>query len=106
MTPAKIKVRGLLIPIFIIGLTIVSRADIVIDWNVIATDAAFAAGKNALEQSRIYAMTHAAIHDALNAIDRRYKPYALDRRGAARAPPRAAVAAAAHDGLVWQRPTR
>jgi hypothetical protein len=102
MTPANIKVRGLLIPIFIIGLTIVSRADVVIDWNVIATDAAFAAGKNALEQSRIYAMTHAAIYDALNAIDRRYKPYALDRRAEPNASPEAAVAAAAHDVLVAQ----
>jgi hypothetical protein len=106
MTPANIKVRGLLIPIFIIGLTIVSRADVVIDWNVIATDAAFAAGKNALEQSRIYAMTHAAIHDALNAIDRRYRPYALDRRAEPNASAEAAVAAAAHDVLVAQLPTQ
>jgi hypothetical protein len=106
MTPVNKKVRGLLIPIFIIGLTIVSRADVVIDWNVIATDAAFAAGKNALEQSRIYAMTHAAIHDALNAIDRRYKTYALDRQAEPNAAPEAAVAAAAHDVLVAQLPTR
>src|SRR5262245_33364984 len=106
MTPANIKVRGLLIPIFIIGLTIVSRADVVIDWNVIATNAAFAAGKNALEQSRIYAMAHAAIHDALNAIDRRYKTYALDRRAEPNASPEAAVAAAAHDVLVAQLPTQ
>jgi hypothetical protein len=106
MTLASKKARGLLIPIFVIGLTIVSRADVVIDWNVIATDAAFAAGKNALEQSRIYAMTHAAIHDALNAIDRRYKPYVLDRRAEPNASPEAAVAAAAHDVLVAQLPTR
>src|SRR2546430_1598553 len=46
-----------------------ARADAVIDWNVIATTNAPAAGKNAIQQSRIYAMTHAAIHDALNAID-------------------------------------
>jgi hypothetical protein len=106
MTPANKKVRGLLIPIFIIGLTIVSRADVVIDWNVIATNAAFAAGKNALEQSRIYAMTHAAIHDALNAIDRRFKTYALDRRAEPNASPEAAVAAAAHGVLVAQLPTQ
>ena len=106
MTPANKKVRGLLIPIFIIGLTIVSRADAVIDWNIIATGAAFAAGKNALEQSRIYAMTHAAIHDALNSIDRRYKTYALDRRAEPNASPDAAVAAAAHDVLVAQLPTQ
>ncbi|HKQ76181.1 MAG TPA: hypothetical protein VJ810_20980 [Blastocatellia bacterium] len=89
---SNVKVRSLLIPIFIIGLTVISRADGVIDWNVVATNAAFAAGKNALEQSRIYAMTHAAIHDALNSIDRRYKPYALDRRAEPGASPDAAAA--------------
>jgi len=34
------KFRNLLIPIFIIGLTVISRADVVIDWNVLATNAA------------------------------------------------------------------
>ncbi len=90
----------------VIGLTAISRADVVIDWNVITTSAAPAAGKNPLEQSRIFAMTHAAIHDALNAIDRRSKPYALDRRAEPGASPEAAVAAAAHDVLVAQLPTQ
>ncbi len=98
--------NGLLISIFIIGLTVVSRADVVIDWNVIATSAAPAAGKNPVEQSRIFAMTHAAIHDALNAIDRRNKAYALNRRAEPGASPEAAVAAAAHDVLVAQLPTQ
>jgi vanadium-dependent haloperoxidase-like protein len=83
-----------------------ARADVVTDWNVIATTNAPAAGKNAIQQSRIYAMTHAAIHDALNAIDRRYKPYALDMHGNPAASPAAAVAAAAHDVLLNELPTR
>src|SRR6266550_7960282 len=83
-----------------------ARADVVIDWNVIATTNAPAAGKNAILQSRIYAMTQAAIHDALNAIDRRYKPYALDMHGNPGASPAAAVAAAAHDVLLHELPTR
>ncbi len=33
---------------------------------------------NPLFESRVYAMTQAAVDDALNAIDRRYRPYALD----------------------------
>jgi hypothetical protein len=47
----------------------------------------------------MYAMMHIAIHDALNAIDRRSRPYALDThvRGAS---PEAAVAAAARGVLV------
>jgi hypothetical protein len=31
-------------------------------------------------ESRMYAMMHIAIHDALNAIDRRFQPYAFDKR--------------------------
>jgi hypothetical protein len=47
-------------------------------------------------QSRIDAMIHAAIHDALNAIDRRYKPYALSSRPDLGASPEAAVPESQH----------
>jgi hypothetical protein len=85
-----------------------ARADVVTDWNVIATTAIPAGGLNfpAITGSRILAMTHAAIHDALNAIDRRYKPYAMDRLAEPGASPEAAVAAAAHDVLVAQIPAQ
>ena len=85
-----------------------ARADVVTDWNLIATTAIPAGGLNfpAIQGSRILAMTHAAIHDALNAIDRRYKPYALDRLAEPGASPEAAVAAAAHDVLVAQIPAQ
>jgi hypothetical protein len=76
----------------------------VIAWNAHAGKAALAAciapADNPLGESRMYAMSHLAIHDALNAIDRRSEPYAYDadaRRGAS---PDAAVAAAARDVLV------
>jgi hypothetical protein len=45
-------------------------------------------------------MTHVAIHDALNAIDRRSRPYAYDARAKRGTSAEAAVAAAAHDVLV------
>ena len=45
-------------------------------------------------------MMHVAIHDALNAIDRRSRPYAFDVQAEAGASPDAAVAAAARDVLV------
>lgn len=79
-------------------------ADMVTDWNVTATTAAAAPIKNGILQTRIYAMMHAAVHDALNAIDRRYRPYALDVRVDPDASPEAAVAAAAHDVLVHELP--
>ena len=59
-----------------------SAADAVTDWNANAGRAALAAcispGDDPLHESRMYAMMHVAIHDALNAIDRRSRPYAFD----------------------------
>ena len=56
--------------------------DAVTVWNANAGEAAVAACispvGNPLHESRMYAMTHIAIHDALNAIDRRSAPYAFD----------------------------
>jgi hypothetical protein len=43
---------------------------------------------------------HVAVHDAVNAIERRSRPYAFDAQAAAGASPAAAVAAAARDVLV------
>ncbi len=55
-----------------------ASADAVTDWNVRAGNAAVAAclspSSNPLAESRMYAMVHVAIHDALNAIDRRSRP--------------------------------
>jgi hypothetical protein len=76
----------------------------VIEWNAVAGEAAragcLAPVNDPLHEARMYAMTHIAIHDALNAIDRRYEPYAYDGRASRGTSGRAAVAAAAHDVLV------
>jgi hypothetical protein len=78
--------------------------DAVTLWNanagVAATKACIAPVDNPFHESRIYAMMHIAIHDALNAIDRRFRPYTFDRQAEPGASPDAAVAAAAHDVLV------
>lgn len=80
------------------------NADAVTVWNtnagVAATAACIAPLNNPLHESRIYAMLHVAIHDALNAIDRRSRPYTFDRQAEPGASPDAAVAAAARDVLV------
>ena len=52
------------------------------------------------QEARMYAMMHVAIHDALNGIDRRSRPYAASLTAAPGASPEAAVAAAARDVLV------
>jgi PAP2 superfamily len=73
-------------------------------WSKTASKASFASGlsNNPLFESRVYAMTHVAIHDALNGIDRRYLPYAYYGTVAPNASPEAAVATAAHRVLVRQ----
>jgi hypothetical protein len=78
--------------------------DAVTVWNAnagaAATAACIAPLDNPLHESRIYAMMHIAIHDALNAIDRRSRPYAVDLQAHGGTSPDAAVAAAARDVLV------
>jgi len=89
--------------VMVCGVLISSRsasADVVTRWNDVAANAALAAciapTDNPLHESRMYAMTHLAIHDALNAIDRRSRPYAFRGQAAAGTSIEAAVAAAAH----------
>ena len=86
------------------GGTRAATADDVTRWNGVAADAALACGLapalNPLHESRIYTMVHLAVHDALNAIDRRSRPYVLDTQVDAGASTRAAVAAAARDVMI------
>ena len=81
-----------------------AAADAVTLWNENAAKAATAAclhiSGNGLVEARMYAMVHAAVHDAVNAIDRRSRPYAFDAEASPLASPDAAVAAAARDVLV------
>ena len=72
-------------------------------WNANVAKAAMAAcliPGDPLHESRLYAMVHLAIHDALNAIERRFRLYIPGLHGPGSASPVAAVAAAAHDVLV------
>ena len=86
-----------------IPLPLTAQSDAVTVWNanagVAATAACIAPLADPLHESRIYAMTHVAIHDALNAIDRRARPYTFEKAEPG-ASLDAAVAAAARDVLV------
>ena len=82
------------------------RAGEVVRWNRVATDAAVAAQVDPLNESRIFAILHASIHDALNAIERRYESYQPRGAAAPNALPEAAVAGAAHTALVELMPAR
>jgi hypothetical protein len=87
----------------ILGWSPVVQADAVTDWNANASKATTCV--DTLNASRLYAMLHIAIHDALNTIQRRFQPYILDiayshDREPSGASVPAAGATAAHDVLV------
>jgi hypothetical protein len=81
------------------------------EWSAIAVkalldaSAATPAGVSPMEESRAYAMAFTAVHDALNAIDRRYKPYLSDLR-APDTGADAAVAGAIHAVLKSTLPSQ
>lgn len=75
-------------------------------WNAIACDTVVAAQLDPLTNSRILAILHIAVHDAVNAIEPRYQPYAYDRRTFFGGSLEAAIATASHDVLVTLVPAR
>ena len=72
----------------------------VLQWNEITMKAIDANGQSNVVATRTLAMTQGAVHDALNAINRRYDAYYFEASADAGASPDAAVAAAAHTVLV------
>jgi len=81
----------------------VAHADVVTDWNVIALNAT-AMPPNSILQSRVLAIVHGAIYDAVHAVDRKGGAYAIDAEAPAGTSVDAAVAAAAHGTLVRLAP--
>jgi hypothetical protein len=78
-----------------------ARADAVADWNAIAIQTITAAtpARPATVGFLDMAIVQVAVYDAVQAIDRRFKPYHVEIPGASGSP-EAAVARAAHDILV------
>jgi hypothetical protein len=87
-------------------LTGAAGADVVTDWNQTALRATEVAGFGPPPQTRAMAMVHAAVYDAVNAIDRRHAVYAVDVKAPAGASAEAAAAAAAHGVLVGLFPAQ
>jgi hypothetical protein len=77
-----------------------ARADVVTDWNLTAIRASQAAGQPNPMFARNMAMVHAAVYDAINAIDRRHTAYAVDIQAKPGASIDAAAAAAAYEVLT------
>ena len=75
-------------------------ANEVLQWNDTTMRAIEANGQSNVVATRTLAMVQAAVHDALNAINRRYDAYYFEGPGDPAASSDAAVAAAAHTVLV------
>ena len=81
-----------------------AAADPITELNLIAADTIFAGGRPAGAPPLLdFAMVHAAIHDAVQAYEKRFQPYAVQIRDASGSQV-AAVAAAARDVLVNRFP--
>ena len=80
------------------------RADVVTDWNNTAINATLTI--SGFVQTRTLAHMHAAIFDAVNAIDRKYQPFALDLKAPSGASIDAAAATAAHGVLAAHVPAQ
>jgi hypothetical protein len=82
-----------------------ARADAVLDWNAISAQVLFAAGRPGPSVALDFAVVQAAVHDAIQAYDKEFEPYATaicDASGS----PAAAVAKACRDILVNRFPTQ
>ena len=107
------RLRATLAAVALVASTILSgaslaRADAVVDWNDITAQAyatSITAGRPRLVGIIDFAMVHAAVHDAVQAIDKRFKPYHVVIPGASGSPIAAAIQAA-HDVLLNLFPTQ
>jgi len=82
------------------SLTLPAAANEVVQWNETTVKAIEANGQSNVVATRTLAMVQVAVHDALNAISRRYDAYYFEGPADPAASPDAATAAAAHTVLV------
>lgn len=81
-------------------------ADMVINWNNVALDSIRASSTPPPIASRALSILQTSVYDALNAIDRTHKPYAVELVAIANTSREAAVASAAHRVLEVLFPNR
>src|SRR5262249_23415096 len=81
--------------------------NVVLDWNKIATSAIVTqGGKPSTTAAVWFAYTHIAVYDAVNAVDRRFKPFYFNGEAPDGASAEAAAIAAAHRVLVHYFPAQ
>jgi hypothetical protein len=99
------KSQTLLTVLLVAGSAFARADDAVLDWNAIANTTILAGGRPAATALIDYAVVHAAIHDAVQAYDKRFDAYATVIPNATGSMD-AAVAKATHDLLVNRFPAQ
>ena len=92
--------------LLLLACPVVARADVVLDWNAITLDTIRATRLPPPRATRLLAMVHVAMYDAVNGIEGVHTPYSVTRRPVPGASAAAAAATAAHDILTDQFPER
>jgi hypothetical protein len=82
-----------------------ARADAVTDWNAVAINAT-AVPPNSILQSRVLAIVHGAIYDAVQAVGQKSAAYAIDLKAPPATSDAAAIATAAHGVLLRLAPAQ
>jgi hypothetical protein len=94
------RVAGLILCLTIVSFPLPAAANEAVQWNETTLKVIDANGQSNVVATRTLAMVQVAVHDALNAISRRYDAYYFEGPGDPAASPDAAIAAAAHTVLV------
>jgi len=95
-----VPIAGLALCLTAVVPTSLAAANEVAQWNETTMKAIVANGQNNVVSTRTLAMVQVAVHDALNAISRRYDAYYFEGPAEPAASPDAAIAAATHTVLV------
>jgi PAP2 superfamily len=91
----KANCRNGLAAIALLGLAQPAAADVITDWNERAVAFVIARNMGPPPAERVLAMTHAAMFDAVNSIERKYRPYLVQLPADATVSKEAAATAAA-----------
>jgi len=102
----KSLMRMFFVFVFVFTSFIATRADVIADWNLITLQEAVAAGRPGGSPAIDFATVHAAMYDAVQAIEKDYDPYRVTDVPNATGSPIAAAAKAARDVLVYRFPAR
>src|SRR5262249_8054059 len=92
-----------------LGLAIASQSgaqNAIVGWHAVMESSVAGSGRKNAGALPYYAYVDGAMYDAVNAIDRRFQPFAVRGNGPPGASEDAAAASAAHDVLVHYLPAQ